>query len=197
MGWVGELDALVNRLGDSGGLFNQFIATGVPQLVDSFAKLGETKMSATRGFRKVRAREERFAVGQAKHRHWPTAVTIHGLNSVHVDRINIWSFFAIDLDVDEQSIHEFAGGFVLKRLMGHDMAPMAGRVADGNEDGHISPFRLGQRFRPPRPPIDGIVSVLSEIRAGFIRKAICHGRESTGDEVLRCGHVADPSYRIQ
>jgi hypothetical protein len=39
--------------------------------------------------------------------------------------------------------------------------------------------------------------VLSEIRAGFIREAIGHGRESTGDEVLRCGHVADPSYRIQ
>lgn len=77
------------------------------------------------------------------------------------------------------------------------MAPMAGRVADGNEHGNISAFRFSEGLRPPRPPIDGIVSVLAEVRAGFVREAICHGREGIGDEVLRCGHVADPSYRIQ
>ena len=77
------------------------------------------------------------------------------------------------------------------------MAPMAGRVADGNEHGNISAFRFSEGLRPPLPPIDGIVSVLAEVRAGFVREAICHGREGIGDEVLRCGHVADPSYRIQ
>jgi hypothetical protein len=41
-------------------------------------------------------------------------MAIHRLNSVHVDRIDIGSFFTIDLYVHEQSIHEFASGFVLE-----------------------------------------------------------------------------------
>ena len=77
------------------------------------------------------------------------------------------------------------------------MAPMAGRVADGNEYGNISALRFGKGLRPPRPPIDGVIRVLAEVRAGFVGEAVCHGREGIGDEVLRCGHVADPSYRVQ
>ena len=60
---MGELDTLIDCLGHGGGLFNEFVAPGVPQLVDALAELGETKMPATRVFRKVCSGEERFAVG--------------------------------------------------------------------------------------------------------------------------------------
>ena len=191
------MDALVDGFGDSGGLFNEFIASGVPQLVNAFAEFGKAKMTATRGLWKIGSGKERSAVGEGENCHWPTTVTVHCLNGIHVDRVDIGSFLAIDLDVDEQPIHEFASGFVFERLMSHDVAPMAGRIADRNENGNVTAFRFGQRFRPPRPPIHGVVGVLAQVRAGFVREAICHGREGIGDEVLRCGHVADPSYRIQ
>jgi hypothetical protein len=47
-----------------------------------------------------------------------------------VDLVDIGTFLAIDFDVHEQRVHERRGRLVLEGLVRHDMAPMAGGVAD-------------------------------------------------------------------
>jgi hypothetical protein len=61
---------------------------------------------------------------------------------------------------------------------------MAGGVADAKEDGAVEFASLGERFRAPRVPVDRIVGVLFEIRAGFVDEAI-GGRGCGGHGRLR------------
>src|SRR5262249_14045494 len=85
--------------------------------------------------RKVRATIEGFLIGREKHREGPTAAsTRENLCRFLIDVVEIGSFFPIYLDVDEMLVHEGGDLGVLKRLVCHHMTPMAGRVADGQED---------------------------------------------------------------
>src|SRR5674476_661721 len=45
----------------------------------------------------------------------------------------------------------------------HDVAPVAGRISDTQEDRHITTFRIGKRLIAPFEPVDGIVGVLLEV----------------------------------
>ena len=48
----------------------------------------------------------------------------------HVDLVDVRTLLAIDFDIDEKLIHDRGGGVVLETFMCHDVAPMAGRIAD-------------------------------------------------------------------
>jgi hypothetical protein len=48
-----------------------------------------------------------------------------------------------------------------------NMAPMAGRVADGEEDGFVFCFSFFKSFITPWKPIDRIVCMLKKVR-GFL-----------------------------
>jgi hypothetical protein len=52
------------------------------------------------------------------------------LGSFLVDLIKIWTFFSINLHIDEVLIHERGNLAVFETFMRHDMAPMAGRIPD-------------------------------------------------------------------
>jgi len=90
----------------------------------------------------------------------------------HIDLIDVGALLAIHLDVDEQVVHHRGDAVVLEALVGHDMAPVAGRVADREQDRLAGALGLGEGFRPPWPPVDRIVLMLEQIRAGFAREAI-------------------------
>ncbi len=47
----------------------------------------------------------------------------------------------------------------------HDVAPVAGGVADGEEDRLVFLARLGERLLAPGIPVDRVVGVLEEVRA--------------------------------
>ena len=64
------------------------------------------------------------------------------------------------------------GLVVLEALMGHDMAPMAGGIADGEEDGLVLGLGLGEGLLAPGHPMNRIVLVLEEIGAGFVGEEI-------------------------
>ena len=65
----------------------------------------------------------------------------------HVDLVDVGPLLAVDLDVDEQLVHHARGGVVLEALVRHDVAPVAGRVADREQD------RLARCAWPrPAPP---------------------------------------------
>jgi hypothetical protein len=49
--------------------------------------------------------------------------------------------------------------------MGHDVAPVAGGVADGDEEGDVAPPGLGKGLLAPLAPVGGIVGVLQQVGA--------------------------------
>jgi hypothetical protein len=61
---------------------------------------------------------------------------------------------------------------ILRRLQSFDVAPVAGGVADRDENGHVPAPGLGERLRTPLPPVDRIVRVLEEVGRGGTAEAI-------------------------
>src|SRR4051812_31905832 len=52
------------------------------------------------------------------------------------------------------------------------MAPVTGRVSDREQDRFVLGLRTLERVRTPRIPIDGIVSVLPQVRALLVDQTI-------------------------
>ena len=100
-----------------------------------------------------------------------------------INRIQVGAFFAVHFDIDEQLVHHFRRGFVLKTFVRHHMTPVAGSIADGKKDRQLFLLRAAQRLRPPREPVHRVVLVLQQIRAGFVGEAVGHdgflGMQST------------------
>ena len=144
-----ELLAGGDGLGDLGGLLLEVAALGAPQLVDALAQLGEAHVPAAGQLREVGAGEERPPVGEGEHGHRPAARAGHGLHRVHVDGVDVGPLLAVDLDAHEQAVDQRADLVVLERLVGHDVAPVARRVADRHQ--HRARRGAGPRPTPPRP----------------------------------------------
>ena len=84
--------------------------------------------------REVGAAVERLQVRRQEHRHRPAALAGQQLHGGHVDLIEVGPFLAIDLDADEVLVEDAGDLVVLEALVLHDVAPVAGRVADAEED---------------------------------------------------------------
>ncbi|MDC4225991.1 MAG: hypothetical protein MPW15_17510 [Candidatus Manganitrophus sp.] len=116
---------------------------------------------------------EGHLLGGEKHRQRPAAAAPdEELNGVLINLVEVGPLLAIDLDVDEVLVHPLRGLFILERFVLHHVAPVAGGVADGEEDRLVLIFGLFKRLLPPGVPIDRIVRMLEEIRAGFVNEAI-------------------------
>jgi hypothetical protein len=85
----------------------------------------------------------------------------------------------------------------LKRLARHDVAPVAGRVANGQEDRLVLGARFSQRLLVPLAPIDGIMRVLQQVRAFGVSESV----HSSGLERFAClkagGSTTQESSRPQ
>ena len=124
----------------------------------------------------VGAGEERLLVGREEDGHGPAALAGERLHGGHVDAIDVGSLLAVDLDVDEVLVHE-AGDLVrLEGLVSHHVAPVAGAVANGEEDGLVLLAGLREGLVAPGVPVDGVLGVLQEVGAGFARKTVRHRR---------------------
>ena len=135
----------------------------------SWRKLG----SPCRGVvREVRPAVERAALRRQEHRHRPAAAAGQRLHRAHVDLVEVGPLLAVDLDRDEAGVQERRGRLVLERLALHDVAPVARRVADRQEDRAVEELRPSQRLRPPREPVHGVVGVLEQVRARLAREAV-------------------------
>ena len=69
---------------------------------------------------------------------------------------------------------------VLERFALHDVAPVAGRVADAQEDGLVLLARLGEGLLAPRKPVHRVVLVLEQVGRFLPRQAVRIGRRSGG-----------------
>ena len=130
------------------------------------------------GRREVRAAVERVAVGRQEDRHRPPAPAGHRLHGVHVHGVDVGSLLAVDLDVDEPGVHVGGDGGVLERLVGHHVAPVARRVPDREQHGHVAAAGLVERLLPPGEPVHGVVTVLTEVWRRLAGEPV-HGGDAT------------------
>ena len=97
----------------------------------------------------------------------------------HVNRVDVRSFLAVNLDGHEAGVQGGCDFLILERLVGHHVAPVTGCIPDGQEDGFAEAFGLGKSLGSPLPPVDRIVLVLQQIRArGVLKSVRHHGRLS-------------------
>ena len=139
---------------------------------DLVQHVDEAGPAVARRSREIGAAPDRLALGREKHGQRPAALLAEMMQRRHVDLIDVRPLFAIDLDVDEQLVHDARGGVVLEALVRHHVAPVAGRIADREQDRLSGPLSLRQCLRSPGPPIDRIVLVLEEIGAGFVPEPV-------------------------
>ena len=149
------------------GLPFDLVAALPPGLVDGLEHTTETRGAVRVARREVRAGEEGAAVGGEKERHGPPPASRHGLDGVHVDGVDVRPLLAVDLHGHESGVHRRRRGVVLERLVGHDVAPVARRVAHGQQDGPVLAAGPGERFVAPRIPVDRIVGMLPQIGTGL------------------------------
>ena len=128
---------------------------------------GESRSTELRHRGKVGAAPERFSVGCQEHGERPPPLLAEQLQGRLVDGVDVRPFLPVDLDVDEEIIHHAGNRFVLEALMGHDVAPVAGGVADRKQDRPVVFPGMLQDILAPRLPVDGVVPVLMEIGTGF------------------------------
>ena len=130
-------------------------------------QLPERGHAVARPVGEVGAAEEGPTVGGQEDAHGPAALAGQGLHGVHVDGVEVGPLLAVDLDGHEVRVEVGRRGLVLERLALHDVAPVAGRVADGEEDGPVELAGAGQRLLTPGVPVHGVVGVLQQVRAGL------------------------------
>ena len=149
---------------------------------DRFHHHAEARHSAALVRREVGAAVEGHAVGVAEDRHRPAALAADRLHRLHVEGVDVGPLLAVDLDADEVLVHVGGGLGVLEGLALHHVAPVAGRVADREQDRPVELARAGQRLRSPRVPVDRVVAVLEQVGAGLLRQAVRHALTlPTGD----------------
>ncbi len=155
---------------DAGGLLPEH-ALDLAQQVD------EGGLAVTRGVREIRAAPERLTLGRQEHGQRPAAVLAQVMQRRHVDLVDVGALLAVDFDVDEELVHHLRGGRVLEALVRHHVAPMAGGVADRQQDRLVTALGLRQRLGSPRPPVHRVVLVLQEIRARLASEAVLVGTD--------------------
>ena len=135
-------------LGQLVGLLLDLVAAVVPDVGEGGEHGGERRGARAVVGREVGAAVEGPAVRGQEDAHRPAARTGDGLDRLHVDGVDVGSLLAVDLDAHEGGVEPVGDGRVLERLVGHDVAPVAGRVADGQED---RPVRSRARSKASSP----------------------------------------------
>ena len=124
--------------------------------------------------REVGAAVEGTAVGGQEHRHGPAAAACEHLDGLHVDGVQVGPLLPVDLYADEVGVHQRRNVLVLEGLPFHNVAPVAGRIADAQQDGLVLGLGPLQGLLAPGVPVHGIIGVLQEVGAGLVNQAVGH-----------------------
>ena len=124
--------------------------------------------------REVGAAVERQLLGREEHVQRPAAVAGHALHGLHVERVDVRALLAVDLHADELLVHQRGRARILEGLALHHVAPVAGGVADRDEQRLVLCARARERDRPPGQPVDGVLGVLAQVGRGLARQRVGH-----------------------
>jgi hypothetical protein len=167
-------DARAHGADQRGGRAPDSLGIGLVRIVNVAQHGQEAVARAARAVarRKVRAAEERLAIRRQPDAHRPAARSGQRLHRRHVDGVDVGPLFAIDLDADVELVHRRGDLLVLEGFLLHDVAPVTGRVADREKHRLAQPARLVERLVAPGPPVDRIVGVLQQVRAGLVDQPV-------------------------
>ena len=144
-------------------LFGNLLVVFLPGSRDSLQDLFETGLTISILRRKIGSADKRLQVRRQPDAHRPAATAGGRLHKSHVNAIDIGAFLAIDFDVHKLAIHDRGHLFAFEGFMRHDVAPVAGRIADREKDRFVFAARLGERFLAPRIPVDRVMRVLQKV----------------------------------
>lgn len=173
----GAVGVVVAQRGEHAvGLGDEIGAFVPPGTGDGGEQAGEAAPALTVLGREVGAAEEGLQVGGKKDVERPAARAGAGLDVGHVDAVDVGAFLAVEFHRDEIAIELGGDGHVLEGFAGHDVAPVAGRVADGEEDGLILGAGAGEGGFAPFQPSDGVVGVLAQVGGLGVGEGVGHGQ---------------------
>ena len=174
------------------------VAPGVGCRREDIAKAPEV---VPRLGRQVRRGPERLAVGAEEHVERPAAAAVDRDGDVHVQRVDVRPFLAIDLDADEALVHQLGGLRHRERLALHHVAPVAGGVADREEDRLPLLTCAGEGLVAPRVPVDRVLRVLQEVRARLVLRGgswqQARQAASRAHFIMRAGSRKPPGRRAR
>ena len=173
------------------------VAARLPRLGHGEQHLRERGQTVSRLGREVGAAEERLAFGRQEHGHRPAAAARQRDDRVHVDRVEVRALLAVDLDADEALVHHARRRRVLERLALHHVAPVAGRVADREQDRAVLEPRTRQRLVAPRVPVDGVRRVLEQVRRRLVRETVHRRRSRLPPSTASVSAPAMPNATMQ
>ena len=122
--------------------------------------------------REVGAAPEGKGIRGKEHGEGPSSLFAEAVEGRHVDAVYIGALFAIDFDIDEVLVHKVGSHRVFKTFVGHDVAPVAGGVADGKQNGLVAFLGFPESLFTPSHPVYWIILVLKEIGAGFLTEEV-------------------------
>ena len=110
--------------------FDHFVLVPLPYFVNAFENGWKTGPSMRVFRREVCSSVERLQFRRQKHGKGPATAPGHRLDSVHINLVDIGSFFAVYFDADKVLVHGLGDRSVFERFMLHDVTPVARRVPD-------------------------------------------------------------------
>jgi hypothetical protein len=149
-----------------------FSTVGSIIIGDDTEYLRETRHPFFILWRKIRSGVKGNEIWSQEDGHGPSPRTRHYLNSIHINFVEIWTFLAVDLDIDEAIIHDLSDSLILKGLLFHDMAPVARGITDAEENGLILSFGPAEGLLSPGMPIHRVMRVLQEVGACLMNQTI-------------------------
>jgi hypothetical protein len=155
-----------------GGGALHLLAPGSPDLVQAGQDGPEARPPVPLVRGPVGPAVEGASVGCEEHVQRPASLAGEELHGRHVDLVEIGPLLPVHLDGDEPVVEERCRHRVLERLPLHDVAPVAGRVADGEEDRPVQQAGAGEGSLTPGLPVHRVVQVLQEIRARLAGQAV-------------------------
>ncbi len=120
----------------------------------------------------VGAGEEGAPVGQGEDAHRPATLTGRRLHRFHVDGVDVGPLLPVDLDGDDEIVHLLRRCLIGEGLVSHHVTPVAGRVADGDEQRAVQLPCPGKSFLAPGVPVDRVVTVLAQVGTGLYGQAV-------------------------
>ena len=135
--------------------------------------LGKSRHAVAWRWGEIGPTPERFLIGRQEDRQRPATAPPHeGLRRFLVDVVEVRALFAVHFDVDEMLVHDLRDVRVLERLTLHHVAPVAGGVADRQQDRFIFGLGAGQGLLAPGVPVHRVVGVLQKIGAGLLEQPV-------------------------
>ena len=175
----GQARGAAQRAQDLGALLADLVRALLPRLGDRLDHRAPRRHPVARLGREVGADIERRLVGGEEGVERPPALAGHRLAGLHADGVDVGALLAVDLDADELLVHQRRHRGILEGLALHHVAPVAGRIADRDEQGPVQVAGALQRLLAPRIPVDRVVGVLEQVRRGLSGEAIGHPGEAT------------------